>query len=59
MRTYKVIYRDANKHILAVVTVNCASVAIAVDLSVDKLDSEGNQDVLCKARFLSVDEQVQ
>lgn len=55
MRTFKVIFMDDKNHILAIKTVSCATVGMAVSIACDVLDAEGLYLILNAARNLKVE----
>lgn len=57
MRKYKVIFMDEKMHILAIKTVSCATVGMAVSTACDLLDEEGLYLILNAARNMKVEMQ--
>jgi hypothetical protein len=55
MRTYKVFFLDGKLHILAIETVSCATVGMAVSLACDSLDNKNEHGILADARNLKVE----
>lgn len=55
MRTYKVIFLDEKMHILAIETVSCATVGMAVSHACDSLDEKNEHGILAAARNLKVE----
>jgi hypothetical protein len=55
MRKFRVIFTDETGHILAIKTVSCATVGMAVSIACDMLDNEGLYLILNAARNLKVE----